>query len=128
MDFSKFKEAFRKITEKTIPKEAGKGLFKAGNELLSDAIKKSPKAPFDEGHLRASARVDKAEVKRREISVDAGFNIEYAARWHEIPKGAEKNINWSLPGSGRKYLETKMYQFKDKYMYIAALHVKRSAK
>lgn len=125
VDFSEFEKNFKKIVESVIPEEAGKGLFEAGNALLHDAIYEKPYAPFDEGHLRASARTTKAEVKDGDISILAGFNIVYAARWHELSPAEDKRINWSLPGSGRKYLESKMIQFKEKYMQIVAEHYKR---
>jgi len=120
VDFSDFEKGFAKIVEKASKEEAGKGLFKAGNELLRDAIRIEPIAPFDEGTLRASARTNKAEIKKGEVSVEAGFNIEYAARWHELTPEEDSKIAWTTPGSGRKYLESKMTRFKDKYMKIVA--------
>jgi hypothetical protein len=128
IDFTDFDKRFKAVVEHAIPSEAAKGLFKAGNELLNDAITKRPMAPFDEGHLRASARTDQAKVERDKISVDCGFNIVYAARWHELTPTEDKRINWSLPGSGAKYLESKMTVYKDKYMSITAEYIKNSAK
>jgi len=124
IDFKEFEKAFMKITKQASYKEAGKGLFKAGNELLRDAIYEQPYAPFDEGTLKGSARTTKAEVRKREASVEVGFNIEYAARWHELTPEEDSKINWTLPGSGRKYLESKMVKFNKKYMEIVALHIK----
>ena len=103
VDCSDFEKGLKKLAEKTIPPEVGKGLFKAANELLHDAINVQPYAPFDEGTLRGSAQTNKAEVKKGEVSVEAGFNIEYAARWHELTPEEDSKINWTLPGSGRKY-------------------------
>ena len=128
MDFTKFNKGFGRIAKDTIPSEAGKGLFKAGNELLRDGIKVKPYAPFDKGDLRGSARVNNAEVTNGKISVDAGFNIEYAAKLHELTPAQDSKTSWTLPGSGRKYLESKMSMFKNKYMKIAADHIKGSAK
>jgi len=120
IDFSDFDKGFAKAI-KLVPDEAGRGLFDAGNALLKDAIEMKPYVPYGEtGNLRGSARVNKAEIKKGEVSVEAGFNIEYAARWHELTPEEDGKINWSLPGSGRKYLESKMTRFKDKYMKIAA--------
>lgn len=128
LDFSDFEKRFKRIVEDAIPSEAGKGLFKAGNEVLNDAITKRPYAPFDEGHLRGSARTEKAKIERDKISLDCGFNIVYAARWHELTPAEDSRINWTLPGSGRKYLEIKLMAYKDKYMFIVAEHIKNSAR
>jgi len=128
LDFTDFEKRFKKIVEDAIPSEAAKGLFKAGNELLNDAITKRPMAPFDEGHLRGSARTEQAKIERDKISLDCGFNIVYAARWHELTPSEDKRINWTLPGSGAKYLSSKMVAYKDKYMFIVAEHIKKSTK
>ena len=128
VDFSDFEKGLKKLCEQTIPPEIGKGLFKAANELLHDAINEQPCAPFDEGTLRGSARTNKAEVKKDGAEVVTGFNIEYAARWHELTPEEDSRISWSLPGSGRKYLESKMTMFKEKYMGIVANHIKNVLK
>lgn len=128
VDFKDFEKQFKRIVEGAIPSEAAKGLFKAGNELIIDAKEKVPKAPWDEGHLRASKKVIPGEIKRNEIILTCGFNIVYAARWHELTPSEDKRINWTLPGSGAKYLESKMTAYKDKYMFIVAEHIKNSAK
>jgi len=133
IDFTEFEKTFKALVEGAIPKEIGKGLFRAGNALLHDAIYLEPKAPFDEGHLRGSARVEEAKIEKGDISTRIGFNIKYAARWHEISQEnmSKKDIlgrayskhwpiNWSLKGSGPKYLESKMIKFKSKYMEIVA--------
>jgi len=125
IDFMDFDRGFAKVAEKVSEKEAGKGLFKAGNELLRDAVKEIPYAPVDEKILIGSGRTNKAEVKEGEVSVAAGFNIIYAARWHELTPEEDSRINWTKPGSGRKYLESKMARHKDKYMKIVAMHIAR---
>ena len=128
VDYSDFEKGFKKIVKKVSYDESGKGLFKAANELLHDAINEEPYTPFDEGALRGSARTNKAEVKRGEALVVTGFNIEYAARWHELTPEEDSKISWTLPGSGRKYLESKMVKFKEKYMAIVAKHIENVLK
>ena len=123
VDFSDFEKGFAKII-KECPEEGARGLFKAGNELLKDAKEIIPKAPREIGDLHGSAQVNKAEVKKDEISVEAGFNVIYAARWHELTPEEDRKISWTTPGSGRKYLESKMVVLKEKYMEIVARHIK----
>ena len=122
IDCSSFEKAFAKITKRVSSKETEKGVFKAANELIRDAIYELPKAPFDEGTLRGSTRTE-VETKRGEVSAVAGFNIEYAARWHELTPEEDSKISWTLPGSGRKYLESKMIKFRKKYLLIIVKHI-----
>lgn len=126
VDFSDFEKGLTKLVKESEPKETAKGLFKASNELLKDAIEERPYAPFDEGHLRGSARTNKAEVTKSGAEVVCGFNIEYAARWHELTPEEDARINWTLPGSGRKYLEAKITntRLREKYLKIVGLHLK----
>ena len=145
VDFSDFEKRFKVIVENAIPEEAGKGLFKAGNQLLKDAVEKAPQAPKDIGDLWGSKRVTEAKIERGEIKLVCGFNIKYAARWHEIsPSNISKKdilgrvmsghwpIHWTTnkgaASPGPKYLESKMVKHKEDYMKIVAEHIKNSAK
>jgi len=143
VDLRDFETRFKDLVENSVPKAVSQGIFRAGNELLRDAIKETPKAPFKEGHLRASARTQFPNGMSREyretgsgVLIDAkdgqdgfgilvGFNIEYAHRWHELTPDEDARISWTLPGSGRKYLETKLIRHKDKYAKIVADYLAR---
>jgi len=145
IDFSDFEQKFNKIVEDAIPSEAAKGLFKAGGQLLLDGIQKAPQAPKDIGDLWGSRLVNEAKVEKGKISLECGFNIKYAARWHEIspdnmsmtdklgrPLSKHWPIHWTTTKGaaqpGPKYLETKMMMYKNDYMQIVADHIKNSAK
>lgn len=123
IDFKDFNKGFKKICDK-IPPEAAQGMFAAMNELLRDARVEPPQAPKEVGDLWGSARADKAKIEKGSIEGQCGFNIVYAARWHELSEAEDARINWTRDkGSrfpGRKYLEKKMVMFKDKYMKIVA--------
>jgi hypothetical protein len=123
VDFSDFEKGFKYMTNKISRKEVGKALFEAGGELLRDAKEIKPKVPRDDGALSRSGRVNKAEVKHGEASCVVGFNKEYAARWHELTPAEDRKINWTTPGSGRKYLESKMIILKEKYMGMVADYI-----
>jgi hypothetical protein len=124
IDFKDFDKGFKKLVEKSAPDDFDKGLFRAGNELLHDAIYVIPKAPFKEGSLRASARTETPKGEPKGSGILAGFNIVYAHRWHELTPEQDRKISWSLPGSGRKYLESKILMFKDKYVRIIGSYLK----
>lgn len=125
MDFKAFDRDFKKFMTKLAPEELKKGLFRAASEMLHDADKQEPRTPFKKGDLRGSKTVEQVKIEKGEITVEAGFNIAYAARLHEMEKNAKVMDHWSLPGSGTKFLQIKMIRNKDKYIQIAANYLKR---
>lgn len=124
MDFKDFDKKFDRLVKKTIPEVAGQALFEVGPYILRDAIMEEPRAPHLWGGLWRSQRVLKPEFQAMAIMVTVGFNIAYAARLHEAPN----NWNWTLPGSGPKYLESKLIKNKRKYMEKAADKIRAKAK
>lgn len=120
VDTSQVDRGLKKLMDQLPAQAARKGLAAAAHELLHDAIYMAPQAPKDVGDLRGSARVEKVEIVGGHAEVKAGFNIEYAARWHEWPEG--KPVNWTTTkgasSPGRKYLESKLYANRDKYIRI----------
>jgi hypothetical protein len=125
IDMSDFEKGFKKLVEDSIPPDIEKGMFAAANALLKDAIYEQPYAPFDEGHLRASARVEKIRADKEAVELATGFNIAYAARWHELSPAEDARISWILPGSGRKYLESKMARNAKRYLDIVGEYLRR---
>ena len=117
MNLSNFAKDFTRITSKTIPDKVGDASFKVASMIINDAIKVPPKAPFDEGMLRASQFINLLSQK---LGVELGFNIIYAAKWHELEKSKEKDIAWTTPGSGSKYWSSKLSMFKNKYIKFLA--------
>jgi hypothetical protein len=105
----------RLITLTLIPK----ALFKAWGKLLAYAIKEEPRVPHKQGRLWASETIGTCVISQDRIEQDGGFNTEYAARLHEAPDGWD----WTLEGSGPKYLETKLARHKDDSMKIIADYV-----
>lgn len=117
LDTEEFEEDLTKLIKRTVPSLAEKGGFAAGSEMLRDADKEEPKTPFKRGDLRGSKRVE-VETKIGEILIRAGFDIEYAAGQHEREK--RESSSYNLPGSGPKFLETKVVRYRIKYMTIIA--------
>lgn len=79
-----------------------------------------PVAP-DGGTLRASGKVDRAEIRGGDVSVGMGYGgpaAPYAEAIHEHPSGASppswrgKTLNFHLGGDRRKYLERPLMQAK----------------
>jgi hypothetical protein len=128
IDTRDFEKGLTNLVKTLEPEATAKGLFRAGSQLILDAINEQPYVPFDEGHLRGSGKVTKVEVTKSGAEVAAGFNKEYAARWHELTPEEDARINWSLPFSGRKYLESKLVRFKEDYMKIVAKYLENVLK
>lgn len=118
MDFKPFTRDIKRITGKIIPDKAERASFQVGWIILRDAMKVPPKAPREIGDLHASGEVHPLGVGK--LGIKLGFNKVYAAKWHELTAAESKKINWSLSGSGRKYLENKLVRFKDKYIKFIA--------
>jgi|GEM_PF-3358825 len=124
VDFRKFNKTFFPLVENKIPNFTAKGIFNAAAEMLQDADKDAPQTPFKHGDLRGSKKIEKPEIKYNKISVEAGYNIKYAAKLHEgqyhfVPRKG-------ITSPGRKWLESKMAAYKEKYMKIAAMAIKDS--
>lgn len=119
-----FITGFKKFTQKTIPDVAGKGLFQTGWMIIRYANTKKPFTPREIGDLQSSGRVEPHPIK---LELIVGFNKEYAAKWHEISPQKEKKVNWTLPGSGRKYLESKLNMYRNDFIKFLAEFIKRMA-
>jgi len=117
IDMTDFEKGFKKLIDQAAPEELAKGLAKAANLLIEDAKNEAPQVPFKTGDLWGSSQVNAVVVTKDDVSINAGFNIIYAARWHEAEAGT---INWTRKGKvmnpGPKYLESKMARNAKKYL------------
>jgi hypothetical protein len=140
IDTGDFDRGMKKLMHDVDFKAIGPGLFQAGNALLKDAIYVPPQAPKEFGDLRGSARTQgpdgmlikagnvpqqKSVGTGSKVSIRAGFNIEYAAKWHEA---VGRIINWTrdkgAANPGPKYLEMKMRMFPGRYINIVGEYIK----
>ncbi len=129
IDFKKFDKTFFPLVENKIPSFTAKGIFNAAAEMLQDADKKAPQTPYWHGDLRGSKKVEKPEIKYNKISVEAGYNIKYAAKLHESEPGQYHFVpRKGILNPGRKWLESKMVAYKEKYIKIAAMTIKNMGK
>lgn len=130
MNWKDFDSRFKAIVEKTIPGLAEKGLFKAGAELIKYAIKEEPRCPHKTGRLWGAQKIIATSTLSK-IEVEVGFNTNYAAAVHEMLQGNEQwgmVVQWTLKGSGPKYLSSKLPRHKDDLMKKAADEISGGAK
>jgi hypothetical protein len=121
VDSRDFDKHFSRVVANTIPKLTNKGLVNAAGEALRDADLKEPYLPVDEKNLRGSKEIHGSK-DLFELFVEFGFNMIYAAYLHEKGK---VGWNWTRPGSGPKFLSTKLVRYKDKYIKIVAVTIKK---
>jgi len=121
MDFSEFDKGFEKYLKKH-KTESAAALEKVAAFVLADAVSEQPTVPKKSGTLRREQAIGEAQIGRKGISIVFGFNTEYAARLHEAPT----NWNWSEPGSGPKYLQSKLEKNMRKYMKKVAEYIKEA--
>lgn len=136
IDTRDFDIKFANVTGKKIPSAAARGLFQTAALVIRDSIVESPQVPKSRGvtkeggrrgqgpgHLRRSQKIEQPKQRHGEVSVELGFNTDYAAAVHEMP---ESTI-WSTPGTGPKYLESKLLKNKERYMKNVADNIKRES-
>lgn len=127
LDFTDFDKKFTNIVQAEVPDYGEHGMRLALDELKNDADNKPPRTPHLEGHLRGSGRVVNIKNISSEISGELKyggmeFNVPYAHRWHEAEPGT---VEWSEPGVGPKYLESKLVRYIKKYTAIIAEAIRR---
>ncbi len=141
IDATDFEKGLQKVIAQVDNEAIGPGLFMMGNAVLKDAIYVAPQAPMLHGDLRGMARVQTTDgvlrkttdspptKKKANTAVDEikiGFNIVYAAKWHEA---VGKKINWTrdfAKNPGPKYLEMKLRMFPKRYLKIMSEYVKKA--
>ena len=112
MDFKEFDKGFFKLATKTVPDAFIDAIIEVLPMILKDAITEKPYAPHLTGHLWRRQKIELPKKIGKRIEAIFGFNTPYAAALHEAPD----NWNWTLTGSGPKYLEIKLIRNKGKYM------------
>ena len=129
MDTKGFDKAFKDLTQVLLLKGAKDGEFEAANEVLRDSIDLPPQAPKEFGDLWGSRKVEAVKETSGEISIQFGFNSEYAMKQHEVPPGTYKyTTTKGATQPGPKFMQSKMSQYKDKYIGIVADVMKRKGK
>ena len=113
-DTKDFDIKFPRVINKEIPEESARMEIKVAAMVIRDAILEEPRAPHSKGGgtLWRSQKIEQPQIKAGEITIECGFDVEYAAAVHEMPPG----VTWTMTGSGAKFLESKLVKNKEKYM------------
>lgn len=129
LNFSDFNKKFYPLVKNAIPADARKGTFNAMGELLEDSVTKAPQAPREFGDLQGSKIIEEVSETGKVIAVEGGFNIEYAARHHEVAPGTFKyTTDKGATQPGPKFMQSKMIQFMNKYIEIVAETIRKKGR
>ena len=154
IDVKKFDQDMRRIITKAAPELREKGMKLAGRQLYQDCYTQFPAVPYapfgrkGAGSLRGSgslfvnnklvgfgdptnpqsptgkaSKTNFEPRKKGETVAVVGFNAKYATRSHEIPHKRHMH-----PGTGYKFLESKLVRNKNKYMKIVADYIRRHSR
>jgi len=83
------------------PREAAKALYETAEEIMADS--KENYCPVDTGNLRGTGNVQQPAIGRNDVSVELGYNADYAAVVHEL-------LDVYHPVGQAKFLETPISQ------------------
>jgi len=122
-DTKDFDIKFPRVINKEIPEESARMEYKVASMVIRDAILEKPRAPHKTGNLWRSQKIEPPRILAGEITIELGFDAEYAATVHEMPPG----VTWTMAGSGAKFLESKLIKNKEKYMGMIAEGLRRKA-
>lgn len=102
----------------------GKGVLLAGQRLLADA---QDIVPFDKGTLQKTGSADRLRLEQGEVTIDVGFNTDYAAKVHEdlTLNISQRRASKSGKPRQQKYLENPMKENGNLYGSIIARTILR---
>lgn len=113
---------FPRVVDKQIPEAVARMAFKVASMVIRDAILEKPRAPHITGNLWRSQKIEAPKILKGEVTIELGFDADYAAAVHEMPAPYQKP---TMTGSGPKYLEAKLIKNKEKYMAEIAKGMQR---
>jgi len=117
-----FSNGYARFMGTTAPETAKRAIFRTWAFILRDAIVEEPRAPHKRGFLWNSQTIMTPYMIGDEIVSIGGFSIVYAGYLHDKGK---PSWNWTLAGSGPRYLSTKLARNAEKYLQIAAREMAR---
>jgi len=106
-----FDRTFPRVTEKDIPQDVADAYREVVPLILKDAIMEDPRVPHKTGNLWRSQKIEIPKIERGQVTIEFGFNADYAAYVHEMPE----QTNWTMDGSGPKFLESKLSRNGSRY-------------
>lgn len=113
LDYKTVERNLQKLN-KSSEKIVVKAVRAAAMQLVIDSKTKKPYAPFETGKLYLQFLIDKPQFKINNILIRVGASTPYAAQLHE----GKPTWNWTLPGSGPKYILSKILAYGDTYIKI----------
>jgi len=113
---------FKRVMTKQIPEAAAHMAYDVAGTVIRDAILEEPRVPHKTGNLWRSQKIEQPKILKGEITIELGFDAEYAAAVHEMPAPYKDP---TMAGSGPKFLEAKLIKNKEKYMAKIAAGIRK---
>ena len=117
-DFSSFKYGVIQVTAH-VKRASAKGVDKAMQSLKHDCLEKAPKCPVDTGYLASQHNIKPVKVVDKSFIGELRVETPYAASLHEGISRHGSPYKFKKPGTGAKWVETKLID-PSKYIRIAA--------
>lgn len=123
-DVSKFKELLVTLRAK-VPRATIAGVDVAMEAFKSDCLTDAPTVPKDTGHLEDMHEILQTKQMGTEIVGALRVSAPYAASLHEGISRWGTPYKFKTPGSGAKWVQSKLLRHGQKYINIAGKIIKR---
>jgi hypothetical protein len=110
-------------------KQVSNAVWKFDEQIMGESKEKCPVHPGS-GALRRSGKVLDPVVTSEGVEQEMGYYIEYALWVHEMldPTESGHAVQWSLAGTGNKFLENALMEHADEFPQVIADAVDRAVK
>lgn len=117
-DVSQFKQLLVALRVK-VPQATVVGMDVAMKDFKNDCLTKSPAVPRDTGHLANSHEILPTKHIGNEIIGTLKVSTPYAAALHEGISRWGKPYKFKTPGTGAKWIQSKLLHYGQKYIDLA---------
>lgn len=122
-DVSEFKQLIVELRAK-VPMASVAGVTTAMEALKNDCLEIEPTVPIESGFLRDHHEVLPAVIVGSNIVGTMKVPGPYAASIHEGISRWGTAYKYKTPGTGAKWIQSKMLRYREKYVGIAGITIK----
>jgi len=126
-DVTEFKQLLLKL-HATVPTASVEGVKVAMEELKHDCLEVEPRVPYESGFLAAHHEILPAKLVGTQIVGTLRVPGLYAASIHEGISRWGTPYKYKTPGTGAKWIQSKLLKYGPKYVGIMELVAKKALK
>lgn len=124
-DITKFKQLLIEMRTK-VPQATVVGVDAAMRDFREDCLEVPPKVPYETGFLAEHHEILPTKVKGAEIVGTLRVPVPYAASIHEGISRWGTPYKYKTPGTGAKWIQSKMLRYGRKYIDIVIRHARKA--